>query len=259
MKCEYGCGQEAKYQLKNGKWICSTHSSSCPAKRIINSDSKRKNNRKNKREKPELCDYGCGQKAKYYFKYVNKWCCSSSNNKCPKNREKNSLGLKESYQKNNKITPKNFSIESKIKMGNKSAETRMKKLSQLSWDDSPLSEKLRRVLKEQDNKCYICKIDSWNEKQIILQIHHVDGDSFNNKERNNLQFLCPNCHSQTKNFTSKNKSKKKYVSDDEFIKALKESVSVRQALIKLNLSGSGNYNRAYNLLNRSENKINDEK
>ena len=28
--CEYGCGQEAEYQLKNGKWCCSSHSSKCP-------------------------------------------------------------------------------------------------------------------------------------------------------------------------------------------------------------------------------------
>lgn len=249
MKCDYGCGQEAKYQLKNGKWICSANSGSCPVKRAINSNSKRKINRKKLREKPELCDYGCGQEAKFYFKSVDKWCCSKHANQCPIMREKNSSGLKECYQKNNKVTPKNFSNESKNKMGKKSAETKMKNSSKLSWDDSPLSEKLRRVLKEQDNKCFICKIDSWNEKDIILQIHHIDGNSFNNKERGNLQYLCPNCHSQTKNFTSKNKAKKKNVSDEEFIKSLKESANVRQALIKLNLSGSGNYKRAYDLLN----------
>jgi len=31
--CEYGCGQEAKYQFKNGKWCCSEYSSQCPMKR----------------------------------------------------------------------------------------------------------------------------------------------------------------------------------------------------------------------------------
>jgi len=24
--CDYGCGQEAKYQFKNGKWCCSVES-----------------------------------------------------------------------------------------------------------------------------------------------------------------------------------------------------------------------------------------
>lgn len=28
--CEYGCGQEAKYTLKNGKQCCSAHANSCP-------------------------------------------------------------------------------------------------------------------------------------------------------------------------------------------------------------------------------------
>ena len=30
MLCEYGCNQEARYQFKNGKWCCSSHSSKCP-------------------------------------------------------------------------------------------------------------------------------------------------------------------------------------------------------------------------------------
>jgi len=35
--CNYGCGQEAKYQFKNGKWCCSKNFRSCPAKRRKNS------------------------------------------------------------------------------------------------------------------------------------------------------------------------------------------------------------------------------
>jgi len=30
MLCEYGCGQEAKYQFKNGKWCCSKSHQQCP-------------------------------------------------------------------------------------------------------------------------------------------------------------------------------------------------------------------------------------
>jgi len=30
MLCEYGCGQPAKHQFKNGKWCCSKYSSQCP-------------------------------------------------------------------------------------------------------------------------------------------------------------------------------------------------------------------------------------
>jgi len=31
--CEYGCGQEANYQFKNGKWCCGSHWTKCPAQR----------------------------------------------------------------------------------------------------------------------------------------------------------------------------------------------------------------------------------
>jgi len=39
--CDYGCGQESKYQLKNGKWCCSEYYSQCPEIRRKNSDSKK--------------------------------------------------------------------------------------------------------------------------------------------------------------------------------------------------------------------------
>jgi hypothetical protein len=34
MICEYGCGKEAKYQFKNGRWCCSSHYSKCPVCRL---------------------------------------------------------------------------------------------------------------------------------------------------------------------------------------------------------------------------------
>lgn len=37
MKCEYGCGLEAKYQIKSGRWCCSKSSNSCPVNRAKNS------------------------------------------------------------------------------------------------------------------------------------------------------------------------------------------------------------------------------
>jgi hypothetical protein len=35
-----------------------------------------------------LCDYGCGRIAKYYFKRVDKWCCSKHHQSCPVNSKK---------------------------------------------------------------------------------------------------------------------------------------------------------------------------
>lgn len=60
-------------------------------------------------------------------------------------------------------------------------------------------------------ECEICKITDWNGQSITFQVHHIDGNRTNNSE-SNLQILCPNCHSQTDNFCSKNRKaeKKKY-------------------------------------------------
>jgi hypothetical protein len=43
----------------------------------------------------------------------------------------------------------------------------------------------------------------WNGKPITLQIHHKNGVDYDDREEN-LAFLCPNCHSQTENFASRN-------------------------------------------------------
>jgi len=37
--CEYGCGQEARHQLKHGKWCCSKSQNSCPEVRRKNSET----------------------------------------------------------------------------------------------------------------------------------------------------------------------------------------------------------------------------
>lgn len=40
---------------------------------------------------------------------------------------------------------------------------------------------------------------TWNNKALVLQLDHVDGDSDNNFPKN-LRLLCPNCHAQTETF-----------------------------------------------------------
>lgn len=57
-----------------------------------------------------------------------------------------------------------------------------------------------------ENKCEICGCTSWQGKPLNMQLHHIDGNS-KNHSLSNLQMLCPNCHSQTENFTAKNKRK----------------------------------------------------
>lgn len=73
-----------------------------------------------------------------------------------------------------------------------------------------------KLLKENliENKCAICGLTEWQNKPIILQLHHIDGNNQNNSLPN-LQLLCPNCHSQTDNYCgSANTDKTKYYCKD---------------------------------------------
>jgi len=45
-------------------------------------------------------------------------------------------------------------------------------------------------------ECSECKITKWNNKDLILDIDHINGNRTDNSLEN-LRFLCPNCHRQT--------------------------------------------------------------
>jgi hypothetical protein len=66
-----------------------------------------------------------------------------------------------------------------------------------------------RLLKEGilENRCSICSITFWNKKSINLELDHIDGNRINHL-LSNLRLLCPNCHSQTDTYRSKNRAKR---------------------------------------------------
>ena len=57
--------------------------------------------------------------------------------------------------------------------------------------------------------CHQCGLEElWCSKKLTLQLDHIDGNHKNN-DLSNLRFLCPNCHSQTDTYGSKNIVKNK--------------------------------------------------
>lgn len=65
-----------------------------------------------------------------------------------------------------------------------------------------------RLLREGVKKYYCeqCSRKTWLKKPIPLELHHTNGDIFDNR-LDNLQLLCPNCHALTPNHRGKNKGR----------------------------------------------------
>ena len=80
-----------------------------------------------------------------------------------------------------------------------------------------ISHHLKRYLKEKfNNKCSKCGWSQLNPytNEVPLEVEHIDGNYLNNSEEN-LDLLCPNCHSLTSTYKGANKgngrkSRKKY-------------------------------------------------
>lgn len=57
-------------------------------------------------------------------------------------------------------------------------------------------------------ECAMCGNEGrWRGKELVLQLDHINGDNTDNRKEN-LRFLCPNCHTQTETWTGKNQDSK---------------------------------------------------
>lgn len=73
----------------------------------------------------------------------------------------------------------------------------------------------RYLLENRPHKCEVCKRVRWNKKPITLEIEHIDGNS-NNNCLSNLLLICPNCHSQTPTYKSKNRGNGRHQRRDRY-------------------------------------------
>ncbi len=55
-----------------------------------------------------------------------------------------------------------------------------------------------------EDRCEGCGLSKWRGGPLILALHHVNGDR-NDHRLENLELLCGNCHSQTDNFSGRNR------------------------------------------------------
>ncbi|MBK6998271.1 MAG: HNH endonuclease [Lewinellaceae bacterium] len=53
------------------------------------------------------------------------------------------------------------------------------------------------------HRCENCDLTEWLASPIPLELHHKDGNRYNNAIEN-LLLLCPNCHALTDNYRAKN-------------------------------------------------------
>ena len=207
MKCEYGCEQEAMYQLRSGKWCCSERYTACPELRRKNSEGLKRayadNERRNLFAEAEFSQH----------------------------RNKNVIGKNIFTEKKcqRKTTPDKVFIE------NSTAPSGMIK----QWI---IENKFKAY------KCDECDIVDWKKNPISLELHHKNGNRRDNRLEN-LQLLCPNCHSQTDTFKGRGIKKRVTVSDEVIIEAVNSCQNIRQVLLKIGMDPKGcNYSRVRDVM-----------
>jgi len=165
-----------------------------------------------------LCEYGCNQKAKHILKN-GKYCCSEHHNKCPAIRIKNSNGVLKAYNDGRLNAKENYqklSRETKDNMAWNRGKCLIKP-EDLKDKKEICIDTIERMIKNKlidlEYKCCICgNIGEWNGKPLKLEIHHIDGNHQNNSIEN-LTYICPNCHTQTR--TYRNRGTSRWLKEDQ--------------------------------------------
>lgn len=112
------------------------------------------------------------------------------------------------------------------------AERRAEYLRATPFEQLGETHKREVVLAEQGGVCAECHICDWRDRPITLELDHIDGNR-DNWDRDNLIFLCPNCHSQTATWRGRRlKGETQHIHDVK-------GMSLRQILKKSGLTPKG--------------------
>lgn len=155
-----------------------------------------------------LCQCDCGNQKEIQTGNLTRGAtksCGCSQNPSGKIREKEKYCLncgkelhKGQYKYCSSLCQQEYQRKEYIKKVNNGEESGLKK----SGNTTKISGSIRTYLfKKYDNKCQKC---GWGEinpttGKCPLEIHHKDGNKAHN-DLNNLELLCPNCHSLTPNY-----------------------------------------------------------
>lgn len=94
--------------------------------------------------------------------------------------------------------------------GHKNCPTR-KRAEEFLFNGSVINTHRLRLRLLRDNikapVCERCDNSKWLGEPIPIELHHVNGDRFDNRIEN-LQMLCPNCHALTDNHAGRGSAKK---------------------------------------------------
>ena len=72
--------------------------------------------------------------------------------------------------------------------------------------------------------CERCRLEEWQGQPIPLEIHHINGDTMDNR-LDNLILLCPNCHALTNNYRGRAKLSARSERSDVECRKVKEALT----------------------------------
>ena len=84
------------------------------------------------------------------------------------------------------------------------SEAHLRRFAERTFEECGWDSKRDRVIKEQNYKCIKCGLAEWLGSPLIFEIDHKDGNNANDA-RDNLEAMCPNCHSTTDTWRGRNK------------------------------------------------------